>query len=107
LAAFTRADGLKLIDTVSGEQHSLWSSTGASVGSLRFTPEGRWLMAGCSDRTVRLWSVANGRPILVLGTDHTASGTAWLPMRRQLITTDGSIKVWNVEISRFEEETTN
>jgi ferric-dicitrate binding protein FerR (iron transport regulator) len=107
LAAFTRADGLQMIDTASGEQQSLWSSTGASVGSLRFTPDGRWLMAGCSDRTVRLWSVANGRPILVLETDHTASGTAWLPTQRQLITADGGVKVWNVEISRFEEETTN
>jgi hypothetical protein len=107
LAAFTRAGGLQLIDTVSGEQHSLWSSTGASVGSLKFTPDGRWLMAGCSDRTVRLWSVADSRPLLVLDADHMASGMAWLPMQRQLITADGSVKVWTIEIPVIQGETTN
>lgn len=97
LATFNSKDGVVLIDTSTGEQHSLWSSAGANVVSLRFTPDGRWLMAGCSDGTARLWSVADIRPLLVIDTDHLSRGLAWMPERRWLVTADGNVKVWAVE----------
>jgi WD40 repeat protein len=97
LATFNGKDGIVLIDTATGERHSLWSSAGANVVSLRFSPDGRWLMAGCSDRTARLWSVADIRPLLVIDADHLSWGMVWMPERQWLVTADGSVKVWAVE----------
>jgi WD40 repeat protein len=98
LAAFTQRDGLQLIDLATGEQRPLWSSAGASVFCLRFTPDGRWLLAGCSDRTARVWSVADGRPLLAINAEHSPSGITWIAERRLLITADGTVKVWECEL---------
>jgi WD40 repeat protein len=98
LAAFTRKDGVQLIDIATGEQHAVQSSTGADVFSLNFTPDGRRLMAGCSDRTARVWSVPDGRPLLVIDAGQSPLGMAWIAERRLLVTADGNVKLWECEI---------
>jgi WD40 repeat protein len=97
LAAFNREDRVVLIKLATGEQHALWSSAGGSVVSLRFTPDGR-LMAGCSDRTARLWSVADARPLHMIDAGHLSRRMAWMPERKLLVTSAGSVKVWEGEL---------
>jgi len=98
LAAFTNKDGLQLIDTATGEQQTLWESAGARPFSMVFSRDHRWLMVGGSDRTARLWSIPDGRPLLVINTEHVPNGMLSLPQRRLLITAGDSVKVWECDL---------
>ncbi|MFT5525652.1 MAG: hypothetical protein ACI9HK_003622, partial [Pirellulaceae bacterium] len=51
-----------------------------------------------SDRTARVWSVADGRPLLAINAEHSPSGITWIAERRLLITADGTVKVWECEL---------
>lgn len=98
LAAFTNDAGLQLIDTTTGEQQTLWDSAGAKPFSMIFSRDHRWLIVGGSDRTARLWSIPDGRPLLVINTEHVPQGMLSLPQRRLLITAGDSVKVWECEL---------
>ncbi len=98
LAAVTNKDGLKLIDSETGEQQTLWESAGARPFSMIFSRDDRWLMVGGSDRTARLWSIPDGRPLLVINTKHVPNGMLSLPQRRLLITAGDSVKVWECDL---------
>jgi len=98
LAAFTNKDGLKLIDSETGEQQTLWEPAGARPFSMIFSRDHRWLMVGGSDRTARLWSISDGRSLLVINAEHVPQGMLSLPQRRLLITAGDSVKVWECEL---------
>lgn len=66
--------------------------------SLKFTSDGRWLMAGCSDRTARLWSVVDGHQLLVIEANHSPWDMEWIPDRRLLVTADETVKLWECEL---------
>lgn len=107
LAGFTNKAGLQLIDTTTGEQRTLSESSGANPFSMIFTPDHRWLMVGGSDRTARLWSIPDGKPLLVIKTEHVPQGMLSLHRRRLLITAAGSVKVWELEIPNPEHQISN
>ncbi|QDU96583.1 FecR domain-containing protein [Lignipirellula cremea] len=98
LAAFTNKAELQLINTATGEQQTLWESPGASAFSMIFSRDDRWLMAGGSDRTARLWSIPDGKPLLVINTEHVPQGMLSVPQRRLLITAGDSVKVWECDL---------
>jgi ferric-dicitrate binding protein FerR (iron transport regulator) len=94
LVVFTQKDGLVLIDLASGVQQSLWPPGSAIVRCLKFSPDGRRVMAGLNDRTARLWDVANGRQVLVVDAGHSPQGIAWSEKRQLLATADGTVNLW-------------
>jgi len=97
VAAFSRVDGIVLINTATGERHELGPYAGAKIGNLKFTPDGRWLMAGSDDHTARLWSVADARSRLVIDAGHIPKGIAFVPEKRLLFTVGNSLKVWELQ----------
>ena len=41
----------------------------ATVTSLEFTSDGKWLVSGSNDKSVRFWDIATGREIHVIHTE--------------------------------------
>jgi WD40 repeat protein len=68
LCGYGNATGLLFLDTESGEQSILWPSGSAAVTCLRFSRDGRELMAAMADGLVRGWSTETGEATFVLPT---------------------------------------
>ncbi len=94
LAVYTQRDGLKLFDLNSRVQQSLWPAGSDRVRCLRFSPDGRRVLAGLNDRTARMWRVEDGRQLLVIDAGHAPQGIAWSESRGLLATADGTVKLW-------------
>jgi len=69
------------------------------VNSVAFSPNGRWLASGSSDKTIKLWDVATGEELRTL-TGHTdfVSSVAFSPDGHWLASgsSDRTIKLWDV-----------
>jgi WD40 repeat protein len=66
LIAAAGKDGILRVWQLSGQEHltvtTLWSFTyTAPIMALQFTPDAQAIVAGCEDRTVRLWDVGKGK----------------------------------------------
>jgi WD40 repeat protein len=75
-------------------------TVGPRVSSLAFSPDGRLLMAGCQDGSVRSWSLESGGPAVALpkSRGRVASLSADASGRFLLeLTHDGYAFVWNLE----------
>lgn len=94
LVVVTQRDGLLLIDIATGKQQSLWPAGANIVRCLRFSADGRRLLAGFNDRTARMWNVADGRQMLVVEAGHSPQGIAWFEEQQLLATADGAVKLW-------------
>lgn len=100
LCGFSPGSGLILFDIVSGRQTSLWPGSSVGVQGLRFTAEGREVVAAMADGVVRAWSTASGDATFVLPTgDATVSAFDVAPDGRLLATCGprGAVKVWQRE----------
>ncbi len=104
LVVATQRDGLLLIDLASGEQKSLWPPGANIVRCLRFSSDGRRVLAGLNDRTARMWRVADGRQLLVIEAGHSPQGIAWSEEKQVLATADGSVKLWQCSFEASDAE---
>lgn len=68
IGGFGNKTGLLLIDTAAGGQRTLWPVGSVPVNWLRFSRDGRQLLAAMADGVVRAWSTADGQPLFVLAT---------------------------------------
>ncbi len=68
IGGFGNKTGLFLIDTAASEQRTLWPAGSVPVNGLRFSRDGRQLLAAMADGVVRAWSTADGQPLFVLAT---------------------------------------
>ena len=68
------------------------------IGSVSYSPDGRTLAAGSSDRTVGLWNAVTGeRKSTLTGFTHDVSAVAYSPDGRTLATSGnwGEIRLWD------------
>ncbi len=103
LSAYANSDGLVLIDDETGERHALWPGGGVRANHLRFSADGKILLAAMDDGLVRGWAAADGRPLLVLESGDTH--VRWLDVSTDAtrLTTVGdheSVKIWECEWPR-------
>ena len=97
------ASGLKdiiILDTVTGSQEAILSGHADEVNSVSFSSDGRLLVSGSDDKTVKLWDVQTG------GTIQTFSGhtelvcTVSISVDSATIASgseDCTIRVWSVQ----------
>ena len=98
LAVYTHKDGLLLINVGTDRQKSLWAGGAAGVACLKFTADGQQVVAGLNDRTARMWSVVDGRALLVIDVGHVPRGIAWASEPSLLATAGGRVKLWKCEL---------
>ncbi|MBE9008546.1 trypsin-like peptidase domain-containing protein [Fortiea sp. LEGE XX443] len=70
-----------------------------SVLSVAFSPDGRTLASGSSDKTIKIWNIATGREIRTLnGHSELVNSVAFSPDSKTLASGsyDKTIKIWNV-----------
>jgi WD40 repeat protein/serine/threonine protein kinase len=74
-----------------------------NCNSVAFSPDGRWIAAGCMDRTVRLYHLATGaEPRILYGHKGFVYGVAFSPDSTLLTSVgeDRSVRLWEVATGR-------
>ncbi|MCB0037479.1 MAG: WD40 repeat domain-containing protein, partial [Anaerolineales bacterium] len=71
----------------------------AAVNSIVFSPDGRWLASLSQDRTARLWDVATGQTLAVMGLDGAGAQLSFNQDGSHLVTTteSGPWQVWDLK----------
>lgn len=70
----------------------------AQVWSVAWSPNGRQLVSGSSDKTAQVWNAADGSPLYTYtGHTDTIYGVAWSPNSRRVASAsyDGTVQVWD------------
>jgi len=91
-----------LLGSAEGSSPREFSGHTEAVTSLAFSPDGRWLISGSADQTLRLWNLFSSdpgqNPLVLLGhTDDVnalaiSSGPPWLASA----SADGSLRLYNL-----------
>ncbi|MCB0186766.1 MAG: hypothetical protein KDE31_21010, partial [Caldilineaceae bacterium] len=104
--ASTRSDAAGLNTSVAGESdqpRQRLAGHGAGISSVAFSPNGRLLVSGGIDRSLRLWDIASGKTIHTL-TGHTERvwSVCFSPDGQMVASgsDDGAVKFWDVTTGR-------
>jgi len=68
------------------------------ASAVAFSPDGRQILSGSYDSTVKLWDVATGREIRTFAGSEPVSSVAFSPDGRQILSGSGdtTVKLWDV-----------
>ena len=71
---------------------------GGNVRTIAFSSYGRQLATGGNDHTLRLWDVASGQLLKILGVTDIVERAAFSPDDQRLVTggADGTVKIWDL-----------
>jgi len=74
-------------------------STGSSVNSVAFSPDGKTYLSGSRDRTLKLWVTSTGQEIYTfIGHTDEITSVVFSPDGKQIFSSsrDGTIRLWDV-----------
>jgi len=85
----TSGNDFKLLDVNTGEETKTFSGHIARVNSVKFSPDGKYLVSISSDRKIKLWDVS-GRNIATLDSISFSSRSTFSPDSNFFVVSDGS-----------------
>lgn len=91
---------LKLWDAGKGEELRNFDGFASTPFSVAFSPDGMLVASGGSDKTIRLWEMANGKPRTLSGHRDRVSSVAFSPKDGKILASgswDHQLKLWNVD----------
>ncbi len=80
--------GVKRLGDLEGHTEFVWS--------VAFSPDGTTLASGSADRTLRLWSVADGTLLRTLEHEHMVTGVAFAPDGTTLAWGSDEVRLWRI-----------
>jgi WD40 repeat protein len=87
---------VRVWDLATGKSTQPVKGLKASVGRVVFSPDGKRLATGGSDKVVRVWDVATGKELVALTSPGQVNVVAFSPDGKSLAggSQDGSIRIW-------------
>ena len=102
-ALIERRGCIRLRDLATGKERLAFASHSQGVECVAFTPDGRTLLSGSQDHTVRFWSPATGQELRPpLRQSYNVLAFAFTPDGKALFTgsSDKTIRLWDLGRSR-------
>jgi len=68
------------------------------VNAVAYSPDGRWLVSGSSDKTLKVWDTESGREqITLVGHTRTITSASFSPDGRWIVSAsyDKTLKLWD------------
>ncbi len=96
--------GVRLWEVFSGKMIREFSGHSDRVNSVKFSPDGRFILAGSEDSSLKLWKVYNGKEVREYsGDSDLLSSLSFSPDGQQLISGswDKSLRLWDITTSRM------
>ncbi len=98
LLAAASAIGIWIYDTHTGRTLHLLTGHLGTVYSVCFSPDGKTIISGSSDKTVRLWDAATGKHLKTLtGHTKTVNSVCFSPDGKTIATASGdeTVRLWD------------
>ncbi len=97
-----RMGSLDLWDTTTGEIIRTFNGHSNFVSCVAFSPDGKTIVSGSGDSTLKLWDVETGRETMTFrGHTDSVNSVAFSPDGTRVVSSGGTkIKVWSLRVNR-------